>query len=151
MQLFQGNVAHHCGSSGSLVDNMGSSEAFLALVHLASGVARDSRPSCQQLTQHNALLSAAWLRVGTNEPSGVPSPALGGSQLRLEQPQTLNEHWLWPGPRLGRLSELRNTRSGSKEHRPLMGSQSSVLQPASAGGLRSLDVRARRQNSFLTV
>lgn len=63
---------------------MGSSEACLELAHLAGRVARDPRLSCQQLTQHNALLSAAWLRVGTNQPSGVPSPALGGSQLRLE-------------------------------------------------------------------
>lgn len=79
-QAFSGHGSHGCGRSGSITDNMrGSSEALLAASHLAgSGGQGALVPGGQgaDSAQRLSLSSLTW--VETNQPSGGPSPPLGG-------------------------------------------------------------------------
>lgn len=77
-QAFSGHGSRGCGSSGSIIGNTpGSWEALLAASPLAGSGGQGAPVRSRQLAdsaQRPSLSSLAW--VGTDQPSGGPSPPL---------------------------------------------------------------------------
>lgn len=80
-QAFSGHGSCCCGRRGSTIGNTpGSWGALLAAAHLAASGGQGAPARSRQLAdsaQRPSLSSLAW--VGTKQPSGGPSPPLGGS------------------------------------------------------------------------